>query len=73
VAKLKDLLPKPHPTKTIFKTHNFPIAAVAKYLGFTYTYTVMLLNGNYRITPENEVKLHELAGMVSKEMGQPAD
>jgi len=64
---LQQYLPKPHPTKAIFKKHNIPISAVANYLQLTTTYVNSMLSGHLRITPENKAKLIKLAEYVEQE------
>ena len=66
--KPKDYFPSPHPSKVIFKSHNFPISAVEKYLGLSYNFTCNILSGASRITSENEVKLQKLVDLLEKEV-----
>lgn len=63
----QDLLPTPHPSKKVFKSHNFPISAVAKHLGISYNFTCNILSGIARVTPENELKLRKLVEILQKE------
>lgn len=65
---LKQYLPKPHPSKAVFKKHNIPISAVANYLRLTTTYVNSMLNGHMRITPENEAKILRLVEDVECEI-----
>jgi hypothetical protein len=61
---LNELFPKVHPAKEFFTKSKFPIAAVAKFLNLSSSYTSSLLNGFARVTPANETKLAELVRLV---------
>jgi hypothetical protein len=64
---LTDYLPKPHPTKQVFARYHTPIAAVARFMGFSSNYVCNLLNGFARVSPENDAKLHQFAQLVEAE------
>lgn len=61
------LHPKPTPFKAIFQQHHVPINAVAPYLGFTYSYTLNLINGVERMTPRVAEKLQALVEEIESE------
>ena len=61
---LKEFEPRVHPAKEIFKSNDIKIATVARALGFTYPYTVNILNGIIQPTPETEQKLKELTESI---------
>ena len=63
---LIDYLPQPHPAKAIFKSLNFPIAGVAKYLSISYNYACSILSGTARVTSENEKKLQQLISLLKE-------
>jgi hypothetical protein len=64
---IAEFLPQPHPTKQIFFRHHIPVAAVAKFLGFSTAYTCSLLSGFSRVSAENDAKLREFALLVEGE------
>jgi len=64
---LTDYLPKPHPTKQVFTRHKTPIAAVARFMGYSSSYVCSLLNGFARVSPENDAKLRQFAQLVEAE------
>jgi hypothetical protein len=68
--KINEYLPQPHSTKQVFARHHIPVAAVARYLGFSTAYTCSLLNGFARVSPENDAKLREFALLVEGEAGE---
>ena len=63
---INDYLPKPHPTKAVFKKHQFPVSAVAKYLQLNTNYVSSMLSGHLRISPANEAKLRQLANHIER-------
>jgi plasmid maintenance system antidote protein VapI len=65
---LNEFFPKAHPQKEFFTRSAIPVAAVAKFLGLSPSYTCSLLNGFARITPDNERKLAEFARLVEIEV-----
>ena len=64
---LKQFEPKPHPTKEIFQAKKIKFATVARAIGFTYPYTINILNGIIKPTPETEDKLKELAQSLTNQ------
>ena len=54
------LRPTPSKYRKIFKEHEVPISYVAPRLNLSYPYTLNLLNGVSRITPEVDTKLQSL-------------
>jgi hypothetical protein len=61
---LKHLLPKPIRHKQIFRQLGLPIAAIAKHIGYSYSYTQNILNGLYTLSPEIEAKLDQLVSLA---------
>jgi hypothetical protein len=66
--KLALFLPEPHPTKEVFARHRIPVAAVARFLGLSSSYTCSLLNGFARVSPENDQRLWNFARLVESEV-----
>jgi hypothetical protein len=64
----KLFLPEPHPTKEVFARHHIPVAAVARFLGLSSSYTCSLLNGFARVSPEIDQKLREFARLIESEV-----
>ncbi len=64
----KLFLPEPHPTKQVFAKYDIPVAAVARYLGLSTSYTCSLLNGFARVSPENDQRLWDFARLVESEV-----
>ena len=67
IENIAKYLPQAHPTKQIFFRHHIPVAAVARFLGFSTAYTCSLLNGFARVSPENDKRLREFALLVEGE------
>ncbi|MFC1488577.1 hypothetical protein ACFL6B_01885 [Thermodesulfobacteriota bacterium] len=63
-----DLKPIPHWSKSIFKRHNVPINAVARYLNLSFHYVSGMLSGICRVTPENEEKLRKLVKRIEEDL-----
>lgn len=61
------LRPKPSPFKAILKSYNVPISHIAPFLGFTYPYTVNLINGVEKMTPAVAEKLQALVDELEVE------
>lgn len=59
-------LPKPHPTKAIFKRHKYPVVAVANFLQASPIYMRHILSGQLPITKSMDVKLWEIANAVQE-------
>ena len=57
---IETLKPPPSKYKVKLQKHGLPATAVAKYLGFSYPYTLNLLNGVSRISPVIDRKLQLL-------------
>lgn len=73
MTDLSSFFPKQHPAKEVFHREGIPVAAVAKFLGLSTSYTCSMLNGFARITPANEKKLDDFVRLVqaeSKEQGK---
>jgi hypothetical protein len=68
MTDLSSFFPKQHPAKEVFHREGIPVAAVAKFLGLSTSYTCSMLNGFARITPENERKLNDFARLVEREV-----
>jgi hypothetical protein len=64
---ITEFLPQSHPTKAIFFRHHIPVAAVAKFLGLSTSYTCSLLSGFARVSPDNDAKLREFSILVESE------
>lgn len=61
-------LPEPHPTKQVFAKYDIPVAAVARYLGLSTSYTCSLLNGFARVSLENDQRLWDFARLIEREI-----
>lgn len=59
--------PKPTKYKAELKEMGVTFGAVAQYLGFSYPYTLGLLGGSHRMTPDTEWKLQQLIRDLKKE------
>jgi hypothetical protein len=66
MTDLSRFFPKEHPNKIVFHRAGIPVAAVAKFLGLSTSYTCSMLNGFARITSDNERKLNELVRLVQE-------
>jgi len=66
---ISKFLPKPHPTRAIFKKHNIPLSAVSQYLDLTYNYVSSILRGAISATPDIDAKLQKLADELQKSGG----
>jgi hypothetical protein len=60
VQNHKRIAPTPSEYKSKFKKYGVPACNIAVFLGFSYPYTLNLLNGIARITPEVDAKLKDL-------------
>ncbi|GEM_PF-3809415 len=60
--------PKPTKYKAELKEMGVSFGAVAQYLGFSYPYTLGLLGGSHRMTPEVEWKIQDLIRNLKKEV-----
>lgn len=68
MTDLKKFFPKEHPAKKVFRRAGIPVAAVAKFLGLSTSYTCSILNGFARITPDNESKLTEFVRFIGNSL-----
>ncbi len=64
---ISEFLPQPHPAKLVFALHHVPVAAVARFLGLSTSYTCCLLNGSARLSPDNDKKLRAFARLVESD------
>jgi len=64
---VKQYRPKPTRYKGELKSLGITFGAVAQYLGFSYPYTLGLLGGSQRMTPETEWKIQELIRNLKRE------
>jgi len=63
------LLPKPHPTKLVFKKSKLPLSAVANFIGRSYNHTTQILSGVIKATPSINKKLWDLAKSIDQKKG----